>query len=104
MDIRRHPVFDRWLRGLRDQRALARILLRIERCAEGNFGDHKSVGQGVHELRIDYGPGYRVYFVQRGALVVILLCGGDKSSQQRDIDLAHQLARDLKEWPNDRSL
>jgi len=101
MDIRRHPMFDRWMRSLRDGRAVSKILLRIERIADGNFGDHKSIGAGVHELRIDHGPGYRVYYVQRGSLVVILLCGGDKGSQARDIETAKRLATELKDWPDD---
>lgn len=101
MDIRRHPMFDRWMRALRDGRALSKILLRIERISDGNFGDHRSVGGGVHELRIDHGPGYRVYYLQRGSLVVILLCGGDKSSQARDIETAKRLASELKDWPHD---
>ncbi|MBO3761081.1 type II toxin-antitoxin system RelE/ParE family toxin [Ciceribacter sp. L1K22] len=101
MDIRRHPLFDRWMHALRDRRAVSKILLRLERIADGNFGDHKSVGGGVQELRIDHGPGYRVYYVQRGSLVVILLCGGDKSTQARDIETAKRLASELKDWPND---
>lgn len=101
MDIRRLAAFDTWLRGLRDRQAVARILLRLERIADGNFGDHKSVGDGVSEMRIDHGPGYRVYYAQRGAVVVILLCGGDKSSQNRDIEKAKQLAQQLKDWPDD---
>lgn len=101
MDIRRHPVFDRWMRTLRDNRAVSKIVLRIERIAKGNFGDHKSVGGDVQELRINYGPGYRVYYAQRGSLVVILLCGGDKSSQVRDIETAKRLATELRDWPND---
>lgn len=101
VDIRSHPVFDRWMRALRDGRAVSKILLRIERIRDGNFGDHKSVGAGVQELRIDYGPGYRVYYAQRGSLVVILLCGGDKSSQARDIETAKRLETELKDWPND---
>lgn len=94
-------MFDRWMRSLRDRRAVSKLLLRIERIAEGNFGDHRSVGTGVQELRIDHGPGYRVYYVQRGSLVVILLCGGDKASQTRDIETAKRLAAELKDWPND---
>lgn len=101
MDVRRHPVFDRWMHALRDYRAVSKILLRIERIADGNFGDHKSVGGGVYELRIDHGPGYRVYYAQRGSLLVILLCGGDKSSQARDIEVAKKMAQELKDWPND---
>ncbi|MBU4531033.1 MAG: type II toxin-antitoxin system RelE/ParE family toxin [Hoeflea sp.] len=101
MNIRRHPIFDRWLRALRDRRAVSKILLRIERISDGNFGDHKGVGDGVQELRVDHGPGYRVYYVQRGSLVVVLLCGGDKSSQARDVATAKILAKELKDWPND---
>ncbi|MCC8932163.1 type II toxin-antitoxin system RelE/ParE family toxin [Rhizobium sp. 'Codium 1'] len=101
MDIRRHPMFNRWMRSLKDRRAVSKILLRIERIADGNFGDHKGVGAGVQELLIDYGPGYRIYYVQRGSVVVILLCGGDKSSQARDIEIAKRMAQELKDWPND---
>jgi putative addiction module killer protein len=101
MDIRRHPMFDRWMRSLKDRRAASKILLRIERISDGNFGDRRGVGAGVQELRIDYGPGYRVYYLQRGPAVVILLCGGDKSSQTRDIGIATRLAMELKDWPND---
>jgi putative addiction module killer protein len=87
------PVFSDWLGSLRDRRARAKIVVRLERLADGNFGDSKSVKGGVHELRVDYGPGYRVYFFQRGKELVILLCGGDKRTQ--DADIAH--ARRLKE-------
>ena len=78
------------------ERAQARIATRIERAEEGNFGDHKPVGQGVSETRVHVGKGYRVYYTIRGNTAVILLCGGDKSSQPRDIERAHQMARDLK--------
>ncbi|MDP3548936.1 MAG: type II toxin-antitoxin system RelE/ParE family toxin [Novosphingobium sp.] len=87
------PDFSDWLGSLRDRRARARIVVRLERLADGNFGDSKSVKGGVHELRVDYGPGYRVYFFQRGKELVILLCGGDKRTQ--DADIAH--AKRLKE-------
>lgn len=87
------PDFSDWLGSLRDRRARAKIVVRIERLADGNFGDHKSVKGGVFELRVDYGPGYRVYFFQRGKVLVILLCGGDKRTQ--DADIAH--AKRLKE-------
>lgn len=80
--------FDEWLRGLRDQNAVARVLARIGRVRQGNLGDCKPVGEGVSELRVDYGPGYRVYFGQKGSTLVILLCGGDKRTQPRDIRLA----------------
>ena len=93
MDMRRTDVFDGWLRGLRDTRATARIALRLDRLAHGNPGDVKPVGEGVSELRIDYGPGYRIYFVRRGEALVILLCGGDEGSQDRDIARAKAIAR-----------
>ena len=89
------PVFDRWLERLRDRRAAARIQARIDRAASGNLGDCKPVGEGVSEMRIDYGPGYRLYFVQRGGEVIILLVGGGKSTQARDIEVARELARQL---------
>jgi putative addiction module killer protein len=90
-------VFRAWVTGLRDFRARARIAIRIDRLAEGNPGDAKSVGDGVIELRIDYGPGYRLYFMRKGALLVILLCGGDKSSQDRDIRQAKALAKEAND-------
>ncbi|KPF99173.1 hypothetical protein IP86_09630 [Rhodopseudomonas sp. AAP120] len=95
--IRKTPEFERWLRHLRDQRARVRILLRLDRLELGNPGDAAPVGEGVNELRIHYGPGYRVYFVERGATLVVLLCGGDKSSQAADIAAAKKLARDLED-------
>lgn len=94
-EVRKTDAFVRWLDGLRDVRARARVLVRIERVVAGNFGDSKQVGQGVSELRIDYGPGYRVYFTKRGQLIVILLVGGDKSGQKADIKTAIQLAKNL---------
>lgn len=96
IELRRTSVFASWLRDLRDRSAKARIEIRLDRLALGNPGDVRPVGEGVSELRISYGPGYRVYFVQRGGLVVILLCGGDKSSQSQDIDRAKALAHDLE--------
>jgi putative addiction module killer protein len=95
MEIRQTEVFATWLRGLRDRQARARVQVRIDRLLLGLAGDTKSVGEGVSELRIDYGPGYRVYFTQRGRELVILLAGGDKRTQDRDIKKAIQLARDL---------
>jgi putative addiction module killer protein len=94
-EIRKTEVFARWLDGLRDIRARARVQVRVERLAGGNAGDVKPVGEGVSELRIDYGPGYRVYFTKRGHKVVILLAGGDKNSQGADVKTALRLARDL---------
>lgn len=88
-------VFDAWFAGLRDAQVLARIKMRIRRAEEGNFGDCKPVGEGISEMRIHYGPGYRVYFAQRGMEVVILLAGGAKSSQEKDIRPALKLAREL---------
>jgi putative addiction module killer protein len=96
MEVRKTEVFARWLDGLRDLRARARVQVRIERLAAGNPGDVKPVGEGVSELRIDYGPGYRVYYQQEGWNLVILLAGGDKRSQARDIERALRLARNLK--------
>lgn len=95
IEIRKTDVFAQWLDGLHDIRARARVLVRIERLAAGNAGDVKPVGEGVSELRIDYGPGYRVYFTKRGHEVVVLLAGGDKSTQARDIKAALRLARNL---------
>ncbi|MFP3553609.1 type II toxin-antitoxin system RelE/ParE family toxin [Paraburkholderia sp. SIMBA_049] len=87
-----HP---RWFVRIRDLRARVRVQARIDRLAMGNPGDHKSVGGGVLELRIDYGPGYLVYYTQRGSVLVVLLCGGDKTSQQADIAQAKSLAANL---------
>lgn len=97
VEIFKSSHFDGWLRGLRDIRAVARIQARIDRLALGNPGDVKPVGTGISEMRIDYGPGYRVYYMQRGPIVIILLCGGDKSSQQKDIEMAKALAAEWKE-------
>ena len=94
-EVRRTERFIQWLDGLSDARAVAKIAARAERLAWGNFGDVQPVGEGVSELRIHFGPGYRVYFVQRGAVVVILLCGGDKSSQARDIRSAKAMAKEV---------
>lgn len=97
MEVTRSSVFDKWLSGLRDRQAMARIGARLDRLALGHFGDAASVGDGVTELRIDYGPGYRVYCLRRGEQRVVLLCGGDKSSQVRDITRAQALAGEWKE-------
>ena len=99
IEVRRTDTFAEWLDDLRDLRARARIQARIERLAMGNPGDVRPVGEGVSELRIDYGPGYRVYFTKRGSELVILLAGGDKSTQTSDIRTALHLARNLKESP-----
>ena len=85
-------VFRKWLENLRDRHARARILLRLDRLQTGNMGDTKPIGEGLSELRIDYGPGYRVYYMQRGPIIIVLLCGGDKRSQSSDIIRAKQLA------------
>jgi putative addiction module killer protein len=95
IELRKTVLFAEWLDGLRDLRARARVQVRIERLASGLAGDVKPVGEGVSELRIDYGPGYRVYFTKRGAAVVILLAGGDKRTQAADIRTAIRLARNL---------
>jgi putative addiction module killer protein len=95
MDVQKTDEFSKWLDGLNDLQAKARVLVRIERLAMGNPGDAKSVGEGVSEMRIHYGPGYRVYYKQRGSELVILLAGGDKGSQSRDIKTALRLAKNL---------
>ncbi len=97
IEIRKTDAYVRWLDGLRDIRARARVLARVERMAAGNPGDVRAVDEGVSELRIDYGPGYRVYFTVRGRMVIILLSGGDKTTQTTDIKKALRLARNLRE-------
>lgn len=97
LTIRETSEFAEWLAGLRDGQTPARIARRLYRLSHGNPGDVKPVGEGVSELRIDLGPGYRVYFVRRGNVVIILLCGGDKASQLRDIAKAKKLAKALEE-------
>lgn len=94
-EIRKTETFARWLDGLRDIHARARVQVRVGRLAAGNVGDARPVGEGVSELRIDYGPGYRVYFTKRGREVVVLLAGGDKRTQATDIKTALRLARNL---------
>ena len=96
IELIRSGTFDTWLSSLRDRRAVARIAARLDRLAAGNPGDVEPVGDGVSELRINYGPGYRVYFIQRGPVLVILLCGGDKSTQSKDIKQAKVLAAEWK--------
>ena len=95
IEVRKTRLYDKWVAGLNDINAVARIGVRIRRLSLGNPGDVRPVGEGVSELRIDYGPGYRVYFIHRGQTIVVLLCGGDKRTQDGDIVRAKTLA---KEW------
>ena len=95
LEIRKTDIYAKWLDGVRDLHARARVQARVERLAAGNPGDVKPVGEGVSELRIDYGPGYRVYFTRQGRTIIILLAGGDKSTQAADIKTALRLARNL---------
>ena len=95
VEIRKTELFAKWIDNLRDVQAKARVLVRIERLASGNAGDVKPVGEGISEMRIDYGPGYRVYFIKRGNELIILLAGVDKSSQTADIKVAIRLASNL---------
>ena len=95
IEVRQTAVFSKWLARLRDENAHARIVVRIRRFELGNPGDVKAVGDGVSEARISYGPGYRLYFTHVGQTMVLLLCGGDKSSQKRDIALAKEMAKEL---------
>ena len=93
--IESSATFEDWLEGLRDKRAKARIVTRIDRAKAGNLGDHRSVGKGVSEMRVDEGQGYRIYYAIRDRTLLVLLCGGGKSSQQQDINHAQQMAREL---------
>ena len=95
-ELRQTTRFATWLAGLRDDRARARILKRLDRARDGNLGDVAPVGEGVSEMRIFYGPGYRVYFIQRGKALIVLLCGGDKSTQGADIEEAKAMAREVE--------
>ena len=95
VEVRQTREFSAWLHRLRDANAAARVVGRIRRVEQGNPGDTRSVGKGILEMRIDYGPGYRIYYVHRGAQIVILLCGGDKRTQQQDIKHAQMLAETL---------
>lgn len=97
IEVRETPDFTNWLGALTDQRVRLQIVRRISRVAAGNFGDTKSVGGAVNELRIDHGPGYRVYYTRRGKAVVILLCGGDKRTQSKDIRKAKEIAETLED-------
>lgn len=98
IEVRQTELFSGWVRRLRDETARARVLVRIRRLSLGNFGDVKPVGGGISELRIDYGPGYRIYFRQRGETLVLLLAGGTKKTQEADIAKAKKLAQ---EWEVD---
>jgi putative addiction module killer protein len=95
VEVRSSAVFDAWFDALRDRQAQARITVRIRRLQGGNPGQHRVLKSGVVEMKIDFGPGYRVYFTQRGAELVLLLAGGDKSTQQHDVQLALRLAKEL---------
>ncbi|EBW0484422.1 type II toxin-antitoxin system RelE/ParE family toxin [Salmonella enterica subsp. enterica serovar Heidelberg] len=97
IELIKTATFDAWMTSLRDRKAAARIQARIDRLAVGNPGDVKPVGAGLSEMRIDHGPGYRVYFMRRGPVLIVLLCGGDKSSQARDIEHAKALAAQWKD-------
>ena len=97
IEVRQTPEYAAWFASLRDRIAKTRIDIRIRRLSLGNPGDAKPIGEGVSELRVDHGPGYRVYFVQRGSVLVVLLAGGDKSTQAQDIRKAKTLARNLEE-------
>ena len=94
-----HPAFTEWVSALRDRRTRFIIDARVRRLAGGNTGDSKSVGHGVHELRVNHGPGYRIYFAQRANVTILLLCAGDKSTQSRDIERAKRLLEAQGDWP-----
>lgn len=96
VEVVRSATFDQWLQKLRDREAAARVIVRVGRLTSGNPGDVRPVGHGISELRIDYGPGYRIYYLQEADRLILLLTGGDKSSQQTDIQLAHQIAADWR--------
>jgi putative addiction module killer protein len=103
IDLKQTEIFREWRLSLKDDRARALIASRLDRLAFGNAGDVKPVGQGVSELRIDYGPGYRVYFRRSGKTIVLLLCGGDKRTQHRDIEMAKRLAAEWSEESGPKS-
>ncbi len=96
VEIIESATFKRWVRGLRDRRAVARINARLRNTSLGNFGDTKPVGDGISEMRVHYGPGYRLSFIHEDARVIVLLCGGDKGSQPRDITRAKEIAKDWR--------
>jgi putative addiction module killer protein len=95
IEVRQTEVFARWLKSLRDAKAASKIAQRIVRVSSGLMGDVKPVGEGISELRINFGPGYRIYFAQKGKVLILLLCGGDKSTQATDIKRAKELAADF---------
>ena len=97
MEIKRTAAFDHWMLSLKDRAGRTRIIARIRRLGDGNPGDFRSVGSGVLELRVNFGPGYRVYYLQRGDILILLLCGGDKSTQSRDIERAKAMASEYHE-------
>jgi putative addiction module killer protein len=94
-EVRKTDEFDRWLSGLRDQRALAKIVSRVERLGMGNPGDVEPVGEGISEMKIEYGPGYRVYYKRTSKTIMLILCGGDKATQEKDIKQAKEIAAQL---------
>ena len=96
IEIRQTEEFSRWFEKLKDRTARAKIAIRIRRISLGNFGDVKPVGEGISELRLNYGPGYRVYFAQRGSQLIVLLAGGDKTTQSADIKKAKKIAREIE--------
>lgn len=97
LEILQSETFQRWLSGLKDRRAVARIQARLDRAAGGHLGDVKPLRDGIVEMRVDHGPGYRLYFIRRGPLVIVLLAGGDKRTQDADIDRAISIARDWRD-------
>jgi putative addiction module killer protein len=104
IELIKSTAFDRWLKKLRDPRAKARIAMRLRRLTLGNAGDVRPIGNGLSELRIDYGPGYRIYFMQQGMMLIILLCAGDKRTQQKDINRAKELAARWKEETDEKNI
>jgi putative addiction module killer protein len=96
IEVRKTAIFEKWFENLKDRRARSRIQARVDRLELGHFGDVAPVGDGISELRIFYGPGYRVYFIQQGSVIVILLSGGDKSAQQADIASAKVIAKQIR--------
>lgn len=102
-EIIKSETFDRWLRSLRDKKAIARINARLRRASLGNLGDAAPVGHGVSEMRIFYGPGYRLYFLREGRTLIVLLCGGDKSTQVKDIQQAQDIAKEWKDLTDDEN-